>query len=285
MRRQYELTVRQEPKQARMCGIGGKADRRPIDPPVIVQLRVIDPATPPPPPPTSDSTTSSSTSASSTSTSAANAPADEPAADDEPPYTNLAGYAQSFLQNPYYFMFASLAKPDDDTELHWLKDGRTRCTTGSVVSSLYALKDPTASPPPNANSTSSNSTSSNSNSTGKDAGPTTAPPASDAGFFVFPDLSVRTEGSYRLKLSLFEVVGNDVRHCKSIYSAPFYVYTAKKFPGVEGKCTFFCVFWQMGRSLFFTLRALALALGWARSAGERHVVAARARGEEGPASA
>ena len=56
-------------------------------------------------------------------------------------------------------MFASLAKPDDDTELHWLKvsrtylcnfavvdtvakDGRTRCTTGSVVSSLYHLKDP-----------------------------------------------------------------------------------------------------------------------------------------------
>lgn len=45
-------------------------------------------------------------------------------------------------------MFASLAKPDDDTELHWLKDGRTRCTTGSVVSSLYALKDPTAAPAP-----------------------------------------------------------------------------------------------------------------------------------------
>lgn len=45
---------------------------------------------------------------------------------------------------------------------------------------------------------------------------------------------MRTEGSYRLKLSLFEVVGNNVRHCKSIYSAPFYVYTAKKFPGMEG---------------------------------------------------
>ncbi|KAH9957504.1 velvet factor-domain-containing protein [Russula dissimulans] len=78
-----------------------------------------------------------------------------------------------FLQNPYYFMFASLAKPDDDTELHWMK---TRCTTGSVVSSLYHLKD-----------------SENDNR--------------DAGFFVFPDLSVRQEGSYRLKLSLFEVVG------------------------------------------------------------------------------
>ena len=57
-----------------------------------------------------------------------------------------------------------------------LQDGKTRCTTGSVVSSLYHLKD-----------------SENENR--------------DAGFFVFPDLSVRQEGSYRLKLSLFEVVG------------------------------------------------------------------------------
>lgn len=60
--REYVLTMRQEPKQARMCGVGGKgpcsfsysksvayilscytaADRRPIDPPPIVQLRVID---------------------------------------------------------------------------------------------------------------------------------------------------------------------------------------------------------------------------------------------------
>ncbi|KAJ6554319.1 velvet factor-domain-containing protein [Mycena capillaripes] len=231
-RLQYELTVRQEPKQARMCGIGGKADRRPIDPPVIVQLRVIDPAAPPPTPSSSANTSNPSSSSTSASSSNATAEDDKHNAhlhdDNEPPYTNLAGYAQSFLQNPYYFMFASLAKPDDDTELHWLKDGRTRCTTGSVVSSLYALKDPTAAPPPG------------SGGNGKDAGPTTATPASDAGFFVFPDLSVRTEGSYRLKLSLFEVVGNDVRHCKSIYSAPFYVYTAKKFPGVEESSPLTC---------------------------------------------
>lgn len=73
-------------------------------------------------------------------------------------------------------MFASLASPDTDDELHLLKDGKTRCTTGSVVSSLYHLKD--------------------SENGGQ-----------DAGFFVFPDLSVRTEGSYRLKLTLFEVIG------------------------------------------------------------------------------
>ncbi|EKM76255.1 hypothetical protein AGABI1DRAFT_144390 [Agaricus bisporus var. burnettii JB137-S8] len=187
--RDYDLVVRQEPKQARMCGVGGKADRRPIDPPPIVQLRVIDRAL----------------SSAHISPPASPPPSHYP--DGPPP--DPAAYAQSYLQNPYYFMFASLAKPDDDAELHWLKDGRTRCTTGSVVSSLYHLKDPQHH-------------------------------NEDAGFFVFPDLSVRTEGSYRLKLSLFEVVGNNVRHCKSIYSAPFYVYTAKKFPGMEESTPLSC---------------------------------------------
>ncbi|KAI6042328.1 velvet factor-domain-containing protein [Pisolithus marmoratus] len=175
-RLEYELTVRQEPKQARMCGVG--SDRRPIDPPPIIQLRVIDKRTRQPP------------------------------AHPDPEDVDLH-YTHSFLQNPYYFMFASLAKPDDDAELHWLKDGKTRCTTGSVVSSLYHLKD-------------------------------TENRNEDAGFFVFPDLSVRTEGSYRLKLSLFEVAGNTVRHCKSIYSQPFYVYTAKKFPGMEESTPLSC---------------------------------------------
>lgn len=80
----------------------------------------------------------------------------------------------SFLQNPYYFMYASLMAADLDEELHLLRDGKTRSTTGSVVSSLYHLKDIDN---------------------------------SDAGFFVFPDLSVRVEGHYRLKLSLFEIIG------------------------------------------------------------------------------
>ncbi|KAI6017284.1 hypothetical protein PISMIDRAFT_108200, partial [Pisolithus microcarpus 441] len=61
-----------------------------------------------------------------------------------------------FLQDPYYFMFTSLAKPNDDAELHWLK---MHCTTGSIVSSLYHLKD-------------------------------TENQNKDAGFFVFPDLSI-----------------------------------------------------------------------------------------------
>ncbi|ORX44616.1 hypothetical protein DM01DRAFT_1386849 [Hesseltinella vesiculosa] len=153
----FILALRQQPKQSRMCGIGEKADRRPIDPPPIVQLQVIDSSLP-------------------------------------------VMEAKSFLQNPYYFMYASLMASDFDEEVHLLRDGKTRSTTGSVVSSLYHLKDTDN---------------------------------TDAGFFVFPDLSVRIEGRYRLKLSLFEIIGKEVYHCKSIVSDQFVVYSAKKFPGME----------------------------------------------------
>ncbi|KAL1917940.1 uncharacterized protein VTP21DRAFT_3774 [Calcarisporiella thermophila] len=152
----YDLIIRQHPKQSRMCGIGEKADRRPLDPPPIVQLRVYD--------------------------------------------RESANSETTFLQNPYYFLFASLVYPDSDREFHVLSDGKTRSTTGSMVSSLYHLKDTDN---------------------------------CDAAFFVFNDISVRVEGYYRLKFSLFEIVGHEVFHCKSIYTDEFVVYSAKRFPGME----------------------------------------------------
>lgn len=78
-----------------------------------------------------------------------------------------------YLENPYYFLFATLINADTAEEIHLLRDGKTRSTCGTVVSSLYHLKDLDN---------------------------------SDAGFFVFPDLSVRLEGTYRLKFTLFELV-------------------------------------------------------------------------------
>ncbi|KIK66522.1 hypothetical protein GYMLUDRAFT_935204 [Collybiopsis luxurians FD-317 M1] len=138
-----------------MCGVGGKADRRPIDPPPIVQLRVVDPlqrtnsmgrTIQRPNSPTSPSTT---TTMAGSPTPSARDSRDTPATDGTAssggagsggstmnvdrdgnsatptPSTATAStvgsYAQSYLQNPYYFMFACLAKPDDDAELHWLK--------------------------------------------------------------------------------------------------------------------------------------------------------------------
>ncbi|TPX62224.1 hypothetical protein SpCBS45565_g07062 [Spizellomyces sp. 'palustris'] len=153
--RNYVLKLRQQPKHSRMCGFGEKVDRRPLDPPPIIQLEI-------------QNTTS----------------ADE----------------NSYLYNPYYFMYASLISPDSEEELHLLRDGKTRSTTGSIVSSLYRLKDLDN---------------------------------KDGAFFVFPDLSVRMEGAYRLKFSLFEIINTEIYYCTSICSDVFNVYPAKKFPGME----------------------------------------------------
>ncbi|KAF9054017.1 velvet factor-domain-containing protein [Panaeolus papilionaceus] len=135
-RRIYELIVRQEPKQARMCGVGGKADRRPIDPPPIVQLRVIDPATQQASSSSSQgqgssrrrrtSRSRSSSPSRRSSTSNAKEGSSGSARDEDDMAIDagmMAGGYSNFLQNPYYFMFASLARPDDDAELHWLKVG------------------------------------------------------------------------------------------------------------------------------------------------------------------
>lgn len=78
------------------------------------------------------------------------------------------------MVDPYYFLFACLVGGDEqDDELHVIDDGKTRFLTGTPVSSLYHLKDLDN---------------------------------SDAAFFVFPDLGVRKEGRYKLKLTLFEIV-------------------------------------------------------------------------------
>ena len=79
----------------------------------------------------------------------------------------------SLILDPYYFLFACLVGGDEDAELHVVDDGKTRFLTGTPVSSLYHLKDLDN---------------------------------SDAAFFVFPDLGVRKEGRYRLKLTLFEII-------------------------------------------------------------------------------
>ncbi|KAJ3058208.1 hypothetical protein HDU99_006915, partial [Rhizoclosmatium hyalinum] len=142
----HRLVIRQQPLHSRMCGFGEKVDRRPVDPPPIIQLEITSSGSP----------------------------------------EDVA-----YLYNPYYFMYASLISLDSEEEVHILHDGKTRSTTGSIVSSLYRLRDLDN---------------------------------KDGAFFVFPDLSVRMEGTYRLKFSLFEIINTEMY---------YYVYSAKKFPGME----------------------------------------------------
>ena len=102
---------------------------------------------------------------------------------DPPPIIQLVGVSSPFrspsdiqyLENPYYFMFASLSTIAGEA-VQYLKDGKTPVMTGPAVSNLWHLQD-------------------------------TQNHDQDAGFFVFPELSIRSEGYYRLKLTLFEVQG------------------------------------------------------------------------------
>ncbi|KAI3645701.1 hypothetical protein MP228_008629 [Amoeboaphelidium protococcarum] len=109
------------------------------------------------------------------------------------------------FSSPLWFMYASLVDVNSGKEITLLKDGKTRSTFGSIVSSLYCLKD--------LNSL-------------------------DAGFFVFPDLSIRVDGDFQLKFSLFYlyidgVGGEKVKFVDSIVSDVFHVYPAKRFPGMS----------------------------------------------------
>jgi hypothetical protein len=149
----YELIIRQHPQRARMCGFGER-DRRPIDPPPIIQLKI---------------------------TSGSNTWEEQP--------------------SPFYVIHAGLWSPDMEAEQNILYtlNAPIRILTGSLVSSGHFLKD-----------------------------------INDelTTFFVFPDLSVRIDGKYRLKFMLMDISEPVSRVKATVFSDIFTVYQAKKFPGM-----------------------------------------------------
>jgi hypothetical protein len=110
--------------------------------------------------------------------------------------------AKTFLQNPYLILTARLIrKGDDETEEQQQPGLKESDLTGTLVSSLYSLKD-------------------TDNSQG--------------GFFVFGDLSVRRVGTYRLAFILYELKLAE-KECWLLartVSDPFVVYATKTFPGL-----------------------------------------------------
>ena len=203
----YKLSVMQQPERARACGAGAKcaltsiyfqlvdrkgkltglltasADRRPVDPPPVVELRIFE----------SD------------------------------PNDDLHKTDITFAYNANFFLFATLetARPI----AHGRVTGPPTCPvlTGVPVAGIAYLDRP-----------------------------------SQAGYFIFPDLSVRHEGRYRLSFHLYEDIKdpkdadrdapmpNLVQPLSSkptapqsslnfrleVKSVPFTVYSAKKFPGL-----------------------------------------------------
>lgn len=185
----YNLKVIQQPERARACGAGAKssADRRPVDPPPVVELRVYE----------SDSD------------------------------TDINKTDITFAYNANFFLFATLenARP----LAHGRNSGQApNCPvlTGVPVAGIAYLDRP-----------------------------------AQAGYFIFPDLSVRHEGFYRLNFNLYEEIKDAKDADKDapkpaqqspipsasgkptapkaflnfrleVKSAPFQVYSAKKFPGL-----------------------------------------------------
>ncbi|KJZ75604.1 hypothetical protein HIM_05067 [Hirsutella minnesotensis 3608] len=170
----YQLTVLQQPERARACGSGMKAnsDRRPVDPPPVVELRIVE------------------------------GPSIE------------EGKDITFDYNANFFLYASLEQARN------IAHGRVQTPaasnppilTGVPASGMAYLDRPT-----------------------------------EAGYFIFPDLSVRHEGYFRLSFSLFETTKEErdfdlepadsdlppgVDWRMEIKTQPFNVYSAKKFPGL-----------------------------------------------------
>ena len=190
----YKLKVLQQPERARACGSGAKcmslqcatdeqdtngiaiasADRRPVDPPPIVELRIFE------------------------------------GENEEKDVT--------FQLSANYFLFATLeqARPIAQGRVP-LDPARATVLTGTPVAGMVYLDRP-----------------------------------EPAGYFIFPDLSVRHEGKYRLGFSLYEELKDmkdadridengaqaqglgeaHVTHRLEVRSQPFIVYSAKKFPGL-----------------------------------------------------
>ncbi|KAF9433189.1 hypothetical protein BGZ76_009768 [Entomortierella beljakovae] len=148
----YLLVIRQQPRQAKVCGSKDR-DRRPIDPPPIIQIKLSDP--------TSDRN-------------------------------------RDYLQSPYLFMCCNIVHAADPNGE--IVAPAHRALAGTVVSSLNRLKDVDN---------------------------------SDGGFFVFGDMSVRMEGNFCLRFTLFELVEGQVVHVMTTLSSPFTVHTSKTFPGLS----------------------------------------------------
>ncbi|KAJ7680953.1 velvet factor-domain-containing protein [Mycena polygramma] len=167
----YTITIRQQPQHARISAMK-ISDRRPVDPPMIVQLSVSDPR--------------------------------DIGGPNAPPSRTLRPISDqhSHLTNPYYFMYASLVEAHSDNEVKYVNEGGNASTSGALVSSVRVLKDH-----PNADQ--------------------------DAAFFIFPNICVRLEGSWRFKLNLFVIDGDSVKLCATTYSAPFFVFQGKQYPGVQ----------------------------------------------------
>ncbi len=112
---------------------------------------------------------------------------------------NAHGRHLSLRAHPFYFAYASLLDSKTNREVLTTEDNRSKSLCGSVASSLYRLKD-----------------------------------TDDVhgAFFVFPDIAARVEGTFKLEISIFEVIGTEVFKRYTTMTNSFVVYHPREYKGV-----------------------------------------------------
>ncbi|KAH6654418.1 velvet factor, partial [Truncatella angustata] len=160
----YALTIRQQPMAARSCGFGER-DRRVIDPPPIVEVKVDDPLATP-------------------------------------------GDVREALRIPFMVMHCTIWDDTGKQDISFMPEEyrQQRRLMGTAVASPFTGRDETG---------------------------------VEGCFFCFPDLSVRTSGTFKLKFilvmadPLINFIGARHRIRASAISEVFTVYSAKDFPGMQ----------------------------------------------------
>ncbi|KAG1454375.1 hypothetical protein G6F46_008287 [Rhizopus delemar] len=140
---EYSLTVRQQPQKARLCSFKDKVDRRPLDPPPIVQL-----------------------------------------------HQNDSINFNKYWNSSNFFLLATLIDPTNHNDIHTVNGHKA--TAGSVAQSLHKLRDTEN-----------------------------------------RDISIRLEGIFRLKFTLFQIKGLEIERKSAVISNVFQVYSPKSFPGMS----------------------------------------------------
>ncbi|KAL4206316.1 hypothetical protein CU097_010366 [Rhizopus azygosporus] len=161
---EYTLTVRQQPKKARLCSFKDKVDRRPLDPPPIVQLH----------------------------------------------QTGSINFNNYWISSNF-FVIATLIDSENYSDIHIVNGHQT--TAGSIAQSLHKLRDTDN---------------------------------REGAFFVFSDISIRIEGVFRLKFTLFQIKGSEAERICYVISDKFQVYSPKCFPGMSGSTELTRLFSEQG---------------------------------------
>ncbi|RKP11715.1 velvet factor-domain-containing protein [Piptocephalis cylindrospora] len=221
----YDLTIVQQPLHARMCGFGDK-DRRPVDPPPILQLHIREPG--------------------------------EERIKVQVDTTLLVvhvdlTYPDGSCSDPESSLASTFPDP--------ITGHPTRNLLGTIMGSACHLQG-----------------------TNRELGI----------YYIFSDLSIRTEGIYQLGFTLMNLEGGEIGEAKVVaqaYSKPFTVYPPKRFPGMtESTPLSRCLAQQgiripirkgsKGRGLEGSVEIDGLEEGGEEKAGRKNS-GLRTRGEEG----